>query len=173
MLNPAISCLTMSNLTRFRDLTFQVPVQYHCLPHRTLVSPPETSTTGQCFYVGSTSLFILSGTISPLFLSSVMDTFWPGRVISQCHVFLPSHTVHGVLKARILEWSAIPSSRNWLLQLLVKDQVIHLNSGILAPFVMKFGFGHNGGGAGVGEWYDSYSTVSLSVVSDSLRPHAL
>ena len=26
----------------------------------------------------------------------------------QCHIFLPFHTVHGVLAARILEWLAIP-----------------------------------------------------------------
>ena len=28
----------------------------------------------------------------------------------QCHIFLPFHTVHGVLTARILEWFAISSS---------------------------------------------------------------
>ena len=28
----------------------------------------------------------------------------------QCHIFLPFHTVHGVLKARILKWFAIPFS---------------------------------------------------------------
>ena len=26
----------------------------------------------------------------------------------QCHIFLPFHTVHGVLKARMLKWFAIP-----------------------------------------------------------------
>ena len=28
--------------------------------------------------------------------------------IFQCHIFLPFHTVHGVLKARIPKWFAIP-----------------------------------------------------------------
>ena len=31
-------------------------------------------------------------------------------LIFQGHIFLPFHTVHGVLEARILEWFAIPSS---------------------------------------------------------------
>ena len=31
-------------------------------------------------------------------------------VIFQCPIFLPFHTVHGVLKARILSWFAIPFS---------------------------------------------------------------
>ena len=35
---------------------------------------------------------------------------WSGKFIFQCHIFLPFHTVHGVLKARILKWFAIPFS---------------------------------------------------------------
>ena len=59
------------------------------------------------------SCFILSGTISncpSFFPSSIVDTFRPGRLISRCRIFLPFHTVHGVLLARILEWVAVPSS---------------------------------------------------------------
>ena len=60
------------------------------------------------------SHFILSGAISnclPLFpSSSMLDTFWPGGLIIQCHTFLPFHTVYGVLEAGILEWFAIFSS---------------------------------------------------------------
>ena len=37
-----------------------------------------------------------------------LDFFWPGGLIFWCHIFLPFHTVHGVLVARILEWIAIP-----------------------------------------------------------------
>ena len=55
-------------------------------------------------------LFILSGVISPLFSSSILGIYWPGELIFQCHIFLPFHTVHGVLKARILKWFAIPFS---------------------------------------------------------------
>ena len=49
--------------------------------------------------------FILSGVISPLISSSILGTYWPG--IFQCPIFLPFHTVHGSLKARILKWCAI------------------------------------------------------------------
>ena len=54
------------------------------------------------------SLFILSGAISSLFPSSILDTYQPGGLIFRCPIFLPFHT--GVLKARILKWFAIPSS---------------------------------------------------------------
>ena len=55
-------------------------------------------------------LFVLSGVISPLISSSILGTYQPGEFISQCPIFLPFHTVHGVLKARILKWFAIPFS---------------------------------------------------------------
>ena len=54
-------------------------------------------------------LFILSGVIYPLFSSSMLGTYWPEEFIFQCHIFLPVHTVHGVLKAGLLKWFAIPS----------------------------------------------------------------
>ena len=55
-------------------------------------------------------LFILSGIISSLISSSILGTYWPGEFIFQCPNFLPFHTVHGVLKARILKWLAITFS---------------------------------------------------------------
>ena len=54
--------------------------------------------------------FILSGVISPLISSSIWSTCRPGEFIFQYLIFLPFHTVHGVLKARILKWFAIPFS---------------------------------------------------------------
>ena len=39
----------------------------------------------------------------------------PGDFIFQCPIFLPFHTVHGVLKARILKWFAIPSPMDHIL----------------------------------------------------------
>ena len=54
-----ISCLTTSNLPCFMELTFQVPMQYCSLQHQTLLSPPDTSTTGSCFRFGSASSFLL------------------------------------------------------------------------------------------------------------------
>ena len=55
----AISCLTTSNLPWFMDLTFQVPIQYCSLQHRTLLLSPVTSTTGYCFCFGSIPSFFL------------------------------------------------------------------------------------------------------------------
>ena len=54
--------------------------------------------------------FILSGVISPLFSSSIWGIYRPGEFIFQCPIFLPFHTIHGVLKARILKWFDIPFS---------------------------------------------------------------
>ena len=55
-------------------------------------------------------LFILSVGSSPLISNSILGTYQPGEFIFQCPIFLPFHTVHGVLKARILKWFAIPFS---------------------------------------------------------------
>ena len=102
----AISCLTISNLPWFMDLTFQVPMQYGSLQHWTLLPSPITSQLGVVsFWL---CLFILSGVISPRFSSSVLGTYQPVEFVFHCHTFLPFHTVHGVLKGRILKWFAIP-----------------------------------------------------------------
>ena len=106
MFTLSISCLTTSNLPWFMDLTFQVPIQYCSLQHQTLLPSPTTSTTGYWFCFGSASSFFLE-----LFLySSPVAYFTPGEFIFQCHIFLPFHTVHAVLQARILKWFAIPFS---------------------------------------------------------------
>ena len=55
-------------------------------------------------------LFILSGVISPWISSGILDTFRPREFIFQCPIFFPFHTIHGVLKPRILKWFAIPFS---------------------------------------------------------------
>ena len=59
MFTLTISCLTTSNLLRFMDLTFQVPMQYCSLQHQTLLLSPVTSTTGYCFCFGSIPSFYL------------------------------------------------------------------------------------------------------------------
>ena len=91
------------------DLTFQLPMQYGFLQHRTLLPSSVISTTGCCFLLWL-CLFILSGIISPLISSGIFGTYQPGEFIFQCSIFLLFHTVHGVLKARILKWFAIPFS---------------------------------------------------------------
>ena len=81
---------------------------YCSLQHWTLLPSPVTSTAGHCFHFGSVSSFFL--VISPLFSSSILGMYRPGEFIFQCHIFLPYHTVHHILKARILKWFAIPFS---------------------------------------------------------------
>ena len=105
----AISCLTTSNLPWFMDLTFQVPMQYCSLQHGTLLLLPVTSTAGYCICFGSIpSLFL------ELFLHWPPVAFWAptdlGSTSFWYPIILPFHTVHGVLKARILKWLAIPFS---------------------------------------------------------------
>ena len=88
---------------------FQAPIQYCSLQHWTLLLSPVTSTTGCCFcFVSIPSFFF--GVISPLISSSILGTYQSREFIFQCPIFLPFHTVHGVLKARTLKWFAIPLS---------------------------------------------------------------
>ena len=67
----AISCLTTSNLPWFMDLTFQAPMQYCSLQHRTLLLSPVTSTAGYCFCFGSIPSFFLE-----LFLHWSPVAYW-------------------------------------------------------------------------------------------------
>ena len=96
------------------DLTFQVPEPYCSLKHWTLLLSPVTSTTGGFvlfyFFLLWLCLFILFGVNSPLISSSILGTYRAGEIIFQCPIFLPVHTVHGVLKAGILKQFAIPFS---------------------------------------------------------------
>ena len=98
----AISCLTTSNLLWFMDLTCQVPMQYCSLKHRTLLLSPVISTTEFCFCFGSIPSFFLE-LFSPLISSSILGIYRPGEFLFQYPIILPFHTVHGVLKARILK----------------------------------------------------------------------
>ena len=71
MFTPAISCLTTSNLPRFMNLTFQVPMQYCSLQHQTLLPSPFTSTIVHWFCFGSASSFFLK-----LILHSSPIAYW-------------------------------------------------------------------------------------------------
>ena len=71
MFTLAITCLTTSYLPWFMDLSFQVPMQYCSLQHRTLLESPATSTTGCCFHSGSISSISLE-----LFLHSSPLAYW-------------------------------------------------------------------------------------------------
>ena len=109
MFSLAISCLTTSNLPCFMDLTFQVLMQKCSLQTLTLLPSPITSTPGCCFHFDSLSLIFLE----LLLHSSLVPCWAPTNMGSSFSVsyFLPFHTVHGVLKARILKRFAISFSR--------------------------------------------------------------
>ena len=91
------------------DITFQVPMQYCSLQRHILLLSPVTSTTGYCFCFGSMPSFFLE-----LFLHWSPVAYWAltnlGCSSFSLLSFLPFHTVHGVLKARILKWFASPFS---------------------------------------------------------------
>ena len=81
-------------------------MQYCSLQHRTLFPSPVTSTSRCCFSFGSVSSFFLE-----LFLHWSAVAYWaPTDLGSSSFSLLSFHTVHGVLKARILKWFAIPFS---------------------------------------------------------------
>ena len=87
-------------------------IQHCSLQHLNILSPLDTSTTGCHFHFGSASSFLLE-----LFLHSSLVTHWTptnlgggGGFTVQYHIFLPFYTLHGILKARMLKWFAIPFS---------------------------------------------------------------
>ena len=84
-------------------------MQYCSLEHWTLLLSPVTSTNGYCYCFGSITSFF-SGVISPLISCSILGTNEHGEFLFQYPIILPFHTVHGVLKAKILKWFSLPFS---------------------------------------------------------------
>ena len=105
MFTLSICHLTTCNLSWFMSLSLQVLMQYRFYSIRLYFHYQSHSQLGIVFALAQ--LLHPSESISLLFSSSILE---PGGFIFQCHIFLPFHTVHGVLKARILKWFAIPSS---------------------------------------------------------------
>ena len=132
-------------------------MQYCSLQHWTLLLSPGPSTTGCCFCLASSlhSFWSYFSTIS----SSILGTYWPGEFIFQCPFFLSFPTVHGVLKARILNWFATPFSSGPH-----SVRPLHHDLSVLG------GPTWHGLVSLWSEWLRS-DQISRSVVSDSLRPH--
>ena len=99
MFTLAISCLTTSNLPWFVDLTFQVPMQYCSLQHWTFTTKHVHRWASFLLWL---NFFILSGTICPLFPSSILDTYQPGGLIFQFHISLPFHIVYEIRRCLLL-----------------------------------------------------------------------
>ena len=98
-------------------------MQYCSLQDRTLLLSPVTLTTGRCFCSCCIPLFFLE-----LFLHWYPVAYWaltrPGEFIFQCPIFLPFHAVHGVLKARIVQWFPFPSPGDHILSIAFCHSVI-------------------------------------------------
>ena len=118
----AISCLTTLNLLWFVDLTFQVPMQYFLYSIGLFLPTPDTSK--QRSFPLWLSLLIPSGVISPLFSSNILGTYWPEKFIFHCHIFLPFHTVYGVLMVRMLKFAIPFSSAPHFVRTLHKPSVL-------------------------------------------------
>ena len=90
------------------DLTSQVSMQYCCLQHLIWLPSPVTSTTG--------CVFALPPSLHSFWNCFSTDIRYYIRHLLICRVHLsvsyslPFHTVHGVLKARILKWFAFSFS---------------------------------------------------------------
>ena len=109
MFSLAICCLTTSQFTLIHGPN--VPGSYAILFFTALDFTSITS------HIHNWVLFLLwlyFFILSESFLHFSPVAYWAptdlGLFIFQCHIFLPFHTVHGVLKATILNWFAIPFS---------------------------------------------------------------
>ena len=101
----AISCLTTSNLPWFMNLTFQVPMQYCSLQHRTLLLSPVISTTGCCFCFDSISSFFLE-----LFLYFSPEAYWAHTYLGSSSFTVLSFCLFIVFMgfSRQEYWSGLP-----------------------------------------------------------------
>ena len=111
------------------DLTFQVPMQYCSLQHRTILLSPVTSTSGRCFCFGSISSFFLE-----LFLHYSPVAYWApttwGVHLSVSYLFAFSYCSWGsqgknteVACHSLLQWTRFCHD-------IVGVQLIFLNGGI-------------------------------------------
>ena len=98
------SCPTLCN--PMNRSTPGLPVHHQFLEFTTITSHIHNRAS----FLLWLSPFILSGVISLLFSSSILGTYRYGEFLFQYPIILSFHTVHGVLKARILKWFAIPFS---------------------------------------------------------------
>ena len=87
------------------DLTFQVPMQYCCLQHQTLLLSPITSTIGWCFYFGSISSFFLE-----LFLHWSPVAYWASTDLGSSSFSILSFCLFILLMgfSRQEYWSGLP-----------------------------------------------------------------
>ena len=105
MFNLAISCLITSNLPWFMDPNIPGSYAIFFCTAPDFTSIPSHIHNWVLFSLWL-HLFILSGVISPVFSSSILGTYQPGKFIFQYHIFLPFHTVQGLSMPEY--WSGLP-----------------------------------------------------------------
>ena len=105
MFNLAISCLITSNLPWFMDPNIPGSYAIFFCTALDFTSIPSHIHNWVLFSLWL-HLFILSGVISPVFSSSILGTYQPGKFIFQYHIFLPFHTVQGLSMPEY--WSGLP-----------------------------------------------------------------
>ena len=81
-------------------------MQYCSLQHQTLLLSQSHPQLGIVFALAPSLHSFWS--YSPLISSSILGTYRPRGFLFQYPIILPFHTVHGVRKARILQWFAAP-----------------------------------------------------------------
>jgi len=91
-------------------LMFQVPMQYCSLKHQTLLSPPDTSRAGCHFLFGSASSFFQVVFLHSSLAYNILDTYCPGRVISQGRIFFAFSYCSWGSQGKNSKWFAIPFS---------------------------------------------------------------
>ena len=112
MFTLAISCLTTFNLPWFMDLTFQVPMQYCSLQHRTLLLSQSHPQLGVFLFVCLFVCFCF-GSISSFFLELFLHWFqyYMGHLLTWgVHLSVSSFCPFIVFKgvSRQEHWSGLP-----------------------------------------------------------------
>ena len=122
MFTLAISCLIMSSLPWFMDLTFQVPMQYCFLQHWTLLTSPVT------YWVptdlGSSSFSVLSFCLFILFIGFSRQEYWNGLPLLS-----PEQYCIGTRNVRSMNQGKLE---------VVKQEMTRVNIGILGISELKW-----------------------------------
>ena len=112
-----LPCFILYSKAKFACYSRCFLTSYFCIP-----VPYNENDIGPCFHHQSHPqlghVFALSPSVHSFwsyFSSSILGIYWPGEFIFQSPIFLPFHIIHGVLKAKILKWFAIPFSVDLIL----------------------------------------------------------
>ena len=114
MITLAISCLTMSNLPWFMNLTFQVPMQCYPLKHPILLTSPNPSTTECCLRFGPAASLFLE--LLVVVLCSSPEAYWTPSSLSGSSFSVTSFClfIQFMEFSRLVYWSVCHSLLQWI-----------------------------------------------------------